>query len=71
MRLINSGGFGEEERKQWRVIIFNNLVQAFVVILKAMDEHSVSYDASNAVRSMCRIYLEGAVLTRVSRNTLA
>jgi len=53
MRLINSGGFSEQERKQWRVVIFNNLVQAFVVILKAMDEHAVSYDASNTVRSMC------------------
>jgi len=39
MRLIHAGGFSQDERKQWRVVIFNNLVHAFQIVLREMEEH--------------------------------
>lgn len=49
MRLINKGGFTEDERRQWRVVIFNNLVQAFNIVLRAMAEHDVRCELGNEV----------------------
>jgi len=50
MKLINTGGFTDDERRQWRVVIFNNLVQAFNIILRAMAEHDVRCELGNEVR---------------------
>jgi len=44
MRLIHAGGFSPDECKQWRVVIFNNLVQAFHTVLTAMYEFDVHAD---------------------------
>jgi len=49
MKLINKGGFTQEERQQWRVVIFNNLVQAFNIVLRAMAEHDVRCELGNEV----------------------
>jgi hypothetical protein len=52
MRIINAGGFNKTERKQWRAIIFNNLVSAFQTIFAAMQEQETDFeDDDNLVRS--------------------
>jgi len=53
MKLINKGGFSQEERYEWRVVIFNNLVQAFNIVLRAMAEHDVRCELGNEVRTSC------------------
>ena len=51
MRVIHAGGFSKLERKQWRVVIFNNLVNAFQILLGAMDEHGTDFEnEENQVR---------------------
>jgi len=51
MRVIHAGGFSKIERKQWRVVIFNNLVNAFQILLGAMDEHGTDFEnEENQVR---------------------
>lgn len=44
MRVIHAGGFSKNERKQWRVVIFNNLVNAFQTLIMAMDEHTTDFE---------------------------
>ena len=44
MRLIHAGGFSPDERKQWRIVIFNNLTQAFSIISRAMEEQDVPFE---------------------------
>ncbi|GAB7340427.1 hypothetical protein MBLNU457_6859t1 [Dothideomycetes sp. NU457] len=41
MRLIHTSGFAQQERKQWKVTIFANLLNAFQCIQGCMDEHEV------------------------------
>lgn len=51
MRVIHAGGFNKTERKQWRAIIFNNLVSAFQTIFAAMQEQETEFeDDDNLVR---------------------
>jgi guanine nucleotide-binding protein subunit alpha len=53
MRVIHAGGFTETERKQWRVVIFNNLINAFQIILGAMEEQRGQFeDMDNMVRDL-------------------
>lgn len=53
MRLIYNKGFSFQERKQWKVTIFTNLVHAFQVIFGAMEEQDVDFaDAENIVRRL-------------------
>lgn len=48
MRVIHAGGFTKSERKQWRVVIFNNLINAFQIILGAMEDTRTDFeDAGN------------------------
>jgi guanine nucleotide-binding protein subunit alpha len=44
MRVIHAGGFTKTERKQWRAVIFNNLVGAFQTLLSAMEEHGTDFE---------------------------
>lgn len=44
MRVIHAGGFQKNERKQWRAIIFNNLVSAFQTIFAAMQEQETEFE---------------------------
>lgn len=44
MRVIHAGGFNKTERKQWRAIIFNNLVSAFQTIFAAMQEQETDFE---------------------------
>lgn len=58
MRIINAGGFNKTERKQWRAIIFNNLVSAFQTIFAAMQEQETDFeDDDNLVRTLRAIHL--------------
>jgi len=67
MRLINAGGFSTDERKQWRTVIFNNLSQAFQIILRAMDEQDVTLnDPANEVGQFCA---EVVGTIRLKKNT--
>ena len=44
MRLIHAGGFSKSERKTWRSVIFNNLINAFQIILGAMEEQNTHFE---------------------------
>lgn len=44
--MLYAGGFTQGDRKQWRVVIFTNLVHAFQVILSAMEEQDVQFEHS-------------------------
>jgi guanine nucleotide-binding protein subunit alpha len=52
MRVIHAGGFNKTERKQWRVVIFNNLVNAFQVILGAMEEQRTEFEDDDNIVSV-------------------
>ena len=45
--MLYAGGFTQNDRKQWRVVIFTNLVHAFQVILSAMEEQGVDFEYPN------------------------
>jgi guanine nucleotide-binding protein subunit alpha len=47
MRVIHAGGFSKQERKNWRSVIFNNLVNAFQIILGAMEEQRTEFEDEN------------------------
>lgn len=51
MRVIHAGGFSKAERKQWRVVIFNNLINAFEIIFSAMAEQALPFDRTEC--SVC------------------
>ena len=36
MRIIHDGGFGDDERRVWKNVIFHNLIDAFVDIFDIM-----------------------------------
>ena len=64
MRIINAGGFNKTERKQWRAIIFNNLVSAFQTIFAAMQEQETDFeDDDNLVRTIFNLPKEASMLT--------
>lgn len=44
MRIINAGGFNKTERKQFRVVMFNNLVNAFQTLFTAMQEQETDFE---------------------------
>jgi len=50
MRLIHSKGFTNSERNQWKVAIFDNLVQSFQAIAAAMEEHEVHFADKDNIR---------------------
>jgi len=50
MRVIHAGGFSRHERKQWRIVIFNNLVHAFQIILGAMQEQDTDFEDEDNIR---------------------
>lgn len=44
MRVIHAGGFNKAERRQWRAVIFSNLVNAFQVIISAMQDQETDFE---------------------------
>ena len=55
MRLMHAGGFNKSERKTWRVVIFNNLVNAFQIILGAMEEQRTEFEDEDNIVSLCLV----------------
>lgn len=51
MRLIHAKGFSAQERAQWKVTIFSNLVHAFQVVFSAMEEQEVDFAQSHNIVS--------------------
>lgn len=43
MRIIHSGGFPEDERRQTRAVIYSNLVIAFKVLLDIMRAENIDF----------------------------
>ncbi|KAJ9638966.1 G-Protein alpha subunit [Coniosporium tulheliwenetii] len=50
MRIIHADGFSKNERKQWRVVIFSNLVNAFQTIFAAMTEQETEFEDDDNIR---------------------
>lgn len=51
MRLIHTKGFSVNERRDWKVTIFQNLLHAFQVVFGAMEEQEVDFaEEGNIVR---------------------
>lgn len=46
MKMIYAEGFSQQDRRQWRAVIFTNLVQAFQTVLNAMEEQGVQFESS-------------------------
>ena len=44
MRLIYTNGFGEQERKEIRQVIFSNMVVAFKIIREEMIDMGLKYE---------------------------
>lgn len=44
MRIIHSGGFPEDERRQTRAVIYSNLVVAFKVLLEIMESQEIAFE---------------------------
>jgi guanine nucleotide-binding protein subunit alpha len=50
MRLIHSNGFRESERKAFRNVIFQNIMEAFLMMFDIMDAQKTAFeDSSNQV----------------------
>jgi guanine nucleotide-binding protein subunit alpha len=49
--MIKAGGFSEAERKHWRVVIFNNLVNAFQTIIASMQETNTPFRDNESIVS--------------------
>lgn len=58
MRLIHTKGFSKDERKQWKVTIFQNLLHAFQVVFGAMEEQEVDFAEDNNIVSSCCLFRE-------------
>ena len=54
MRLIHTKGFAVQERRQWKVTIFQNLLHAFQVVFDAMEEQEVAFANPNNIVSLGR-----------------
>lgn len=44
MRIIHSGGFPEDERRQNRAVIYSNLVVAFKVLMEIMQTQKIEFE---------------------------
>ena len=44
MRIIHSGGFPDDERRQTRAVIYSNLIIAFKVLLDIMDAENIGFE---------------------------
>jgi len=52
MRLIyTKDGFTKNEKEEWRVIIFNNILDGLRMAVDAMDEYGFSFEYENTAVS--------------------
>lgn len=48
MRLIyTKDGFSKNEKEEWRIIIFNNILDGLRMALDAMDDYGLSFEYEN------------------------
>lgn len=48
MRIIHSGGFPEDERRQNRAVIYSNLVVAFKVLIEIMQTQKIEFEKESS-----------------------
>lgn len=44
MRIIHSGGFPDDERRQNRAVIYSNIIIAFKILLDIMDTEQIPFE---------------------------
>ena len=60
MRIIHSGGFPDEERRQTRAVIYSNLVIAFKVLLDIIRAENIQYESEKTQVGRLMIpYIQG------------
>lgn len=47
MRIIHSGGFPEDERRQTRAVIYSNIVIAYKVLLEIMRTENIDFKSDS------------------------
>jgi guanine nucleotide-binding protein subunit alpha len=53
MRLIyTSNGFSKTEKEEWRIIIFNNILDGMRMTVDAMEEYGISFEYENTTVSV-------------------
>lgn len=59
MKLIyTKDGFSKQEKEEWRVIIFNNILDSLRLIVDAMEEFGVNFAYDNT--TVCATFLTSA-----------
>lgn len=62
MRLIyTKDGFSKNEKEEWRVIIFNNILDGLRMTIDAMEEFGISFGSENTTVRADRLLLQCAV----------
>lgn len=61
--MIHTKGFSDQERKQWKVTIFQNLLHAFQVVFGAMEEQEVDFAEEGNIVCHCTILLHPGIQT--------
>ena len=58
MRLIyTKDGFSKNEKEEWRIIIFQNIVDGLRMIVDAMEEFGISFEFDNTSVSIFHHYV--------------
>lgn len=55
MKLIYAQGFTDNEKLEWKPVIFNNIIQSFQVIYDAMQEMDLEFENKDNEKNMMRI----------------
>jgi guanine nucleotide-binding protein subunit alpha len=63
MRIIHSGGFPPDERRQNRAVIFSNMIVAFKILLDIMKAENVEFEKEE---TKVRFFHQDRVLWPVS-----
>ena len=51
VRIIHEDGYSEEECKQYKVVVYSNIIQSIIAIIRAMGQLKIDFgDAARAVR---------------------
>ncbi|KJH50094.1 g-protein alpha subunit [Dictyocaulus viviparus] len=50
MKIIHETGYSDEERKQYRPVVFSNTIQSMVALLRAMGSLKIDFESPNRVQ---------------------
>lgn len=59
MRLIyTKDGFTKNEKEEWRIIIFNNILDSLRMVVEAMEEYGVpfAYENTSVCPESCSVF---------------